>query len=288
MDRKIDAVFANKDAITDYELDGTDGQLYDVYQTSLFGIGENDIVRTSKRTLAMKPASNSYDQDKYATYYANQQKQWSLFKDLVQYYESTVFTGFDVLRLERDGSNFRITKSWSGDMAYKVPASRHVEGYSSLFYTSPGYDVPTYRPPVRTCYEEAVKYLTIEKEDKSYLAGAFNKISSFTDLETHFFEISQRFPKYTRLVNKIHVQMADKSEGDVIDNAKITDVTSATDANVFTNQWIVWYKSITNTYSVEEKQGILNKLWIIYSLIGAGLASIIFLGLKYRKRIAIK
>ena len=294
INKKIDEVFKDRSAITDYTFDATDGQIYDVYLTNLFadmGLAsgeEKNVVRTKKRMLANKPSSNNPDQEKYAKYYENQLKQWNLFKDLVQYYECTPISGFDVIRLEKSSTTFNITKSWSGDMAYKVAESIHYPGYSNEYYSSPGYDIPTHRPSVSNCYEEAAKFLTSDKEDKSYEAGSFNKISSFTNIETKFYEISQRYPKYTRLQNKIHVDMGDKSEGDVIDNSKITDATSANDASVFNNQWIVWYKSLTNSYYVEEKKGEFNKYWLIYSAIGIAIMTIIFLGLKYRKRIALK
>jgi len=290
INKKIDGIFKDKSAVTDYTFDGSSGQLYDVYLSSFFeGIGDDkNVVKTKKRTLAFKPTTNNSDKDDNSVYNENQLKQWNLFKDLVQYYECAAFSGFDVLRLEKNSTTFSITKSWSGDMAYKVAESRHYSGYSSEYYSSPGYDLPTYRPTVGKCYEEAAKYLTSEKEDKSYEAGSFNKISSFTDIETKFYEISQRYPKYMRLLNKIHVDMGNKSEGDVIDNSKITDATSANDAAVFNSQWIVWYKSLTNTYSVEEKKGVFNKYWLIYSAIGIAIMTLIFLGLKYRKRIALK
>ncbi len=288
INKKIDGIFKDKSAVTDYNFDGSNGQLYDVYLSSFFeGIGDDkNVVKTKKRTLAYKPTSNNSESNTY--YYESQLKQWNAFKDLVQYYECEQFSGFDVLRLEKNLNTFSIIKSWSGDMAYKVPESKHYAGYSSEYYSSPGYDISTHRPSVSNCYEEAAKFLTSEKEDKSYEAGSYNKISSFPDIETKFFEIFQRYPKYTRLLNKIHADMGNKSEGDVINNSKITDATSATDANVFNSQWIVWYKSLTNTYSVEEKKGVFNKYWLIYSVIGIALMTLVFFGLKYRKRIALK
>lgn len=287
INKKIDGILKDKSAITDYNFDGSNGQLYDVYLSSIFeGIGDDkNVVKTKKRTLAYKPTSNNSESNSY--YYESQLKQWNAFKDLVQYYECEQFSGFDVLRLEKNLNTFSIIKSWSGDMAYKVPESRHYAGYSSEYYSSPGYDIPTHRPSVSNCYEEAAKFLTSEKEDKSYEAGSYSKISSFPDIETKFYEISQRYPKYTRLLNKIHVDMGNKSEGDVINNSKITDATSATDANVYNSQWIVWYKSMTNTYSIEEKKNILNKYWLIYSAIGMAIATLVYFVLKYRKRISL-
>jgi hypothetical protein len=290
INKKIDEIFKDKSAVTDYTFDGSNGQLLDVYLSSFFeGIGDDkNVVKTKKRILAYKPTSNNSDKDDNSTYNENQLKQWNLFKDFVQYYECDPFSGFNVLRIEKNLTTFSIIKSWSGDMAYKVAESKHYPGYSSEYYSSIGYDIPTHRPSVSNCYEGAAKFLTSEKEDKSYEAGSFNKISSFTDIETKFYEISQRYPKYTRLLNKIHVDMGNKSEGDVIDNSKITDVTSANDASVFNSQWIVWYKSLTNSYYVEEKKGVCNKYWLIYSSIGIAMMTIVFLGLKYRKRISLK
>lgn len=297
INKKVEDFFGEKSAITDFTFDSTDGQLYDVYFTNMMsdmmGLsdnGEKNVVRTKKRSLAFKPFSINNDKEKYEANYENQLKRWNLFKELVQYYECKQFSGFDIIRLEKNSSDyFSATKSWSGDMAYKVAESTHHAGYSSEYFSSPGYDIPTYRPSVSKCYIEAAKFLTSDREDKSYEAGSFNKVLSFTEIASKFYEVSQNFPKYTRLFDKIHVNQGPMlGEGDVIDNSKITDATSASDAAVYNSQWIVWYKSITNTYSIEEKNGIFFKYWGLYSAIGTAIMTLIFFGLKYRKRIAIK
>ncbi len=289
INKKVDLVFQGKNNVSDYSYDGTDGQLYDVYLSSFFeGIGDDkNVVRTKKRTLAYKPAD--VEDDKYVTYNEEKRKQWDLFKGLVQYYETNPFSGFETINAEKNTSTFSITKCWSGDMAYKVPESKHYSGYSSEYYSSPGYDIPTYRPSVGKCYEEAAKFLTVEKADKSYEAGSYNKIYSLPETETKYYEVKQRYPIYTRLGNKIHVNYGKGiGEGDAIDNNKITDATSANDAAVFNSQWIVWYKSITNTYGIEEKSGVFYKYWLIYSVIGFVLISIGFFLQRNRKRISIK
>ena len=173
-------------------------------------------------------------------------------------------------------------------MAYKVPATRHYEGYSNEYFSSPGYDLPTYRPTIGKCYEEAAKFLTSDKEDKSYVAGSFNSISSFKDIETIFFELKQRYPIYTRFPDKIHVYHGEGiGGGDLINEKKITDATSANDSSVFTSQWIVWYKSITNTYEIQEKNGVFIKYWLIYSVIGISISTLIYFFLKFRKRLTM-
>jgi hypothetical protein len=84
------------------------------------------------------------------------------------------------------------------------------------------------------------------------------------------------------------VEWSPGSIGYSVDDEKITDATSASDAYVYTGQWIVWYKSLQNNYEISEKKGIFNTYLLIYSAIGIGIASLIFFILKYRKRIAIK
>ena len=289
INKKIDLVFQGKNAVSDYSYDGTDGQLYDVYLSSFFeSIGDDkNVVRTKKRTLAFKPIDS--EDDKYAAYNEEKRKQWDLFKSLVQYYETNPFSGFETLKAEKNTSSFSITNCWSGDMAYKVPESKHFSGYSSEYYSSPGYDLPTYRPSIGKCYEEAAKFLTVEKPDKSYEAGSYNKIYSLPQTDSKYYEVKQLYPIYSRLGNKIHVNYGKGiGEGDAIDNNKITDATSSSDAAVFNSQWIVWYKSFTNTYGIEEKSGVFYKYWSIYTIIGFILISVVFFLLRNRKRISIK
>jgi hypothetical protein len=265
INKKIDLVFQGKNAVSDYSYDGTDGQLYDVYLSSFFeGIGDDkNVVRTKKRILAYKPAD--VEDDKYTSNNDGKKKQWDLFKSLVQYYETNPFNGFETIKAEKNTSYFTITNCWSGDMAYKVPETKHFSGYSSEYYSSPGYDLPTYRPSVGKCYEEAAKFLTVEEADKSYEAGSYNKIYSIPQTESKYYEVKQHYPIYTRLGDKIHVNYGKGiGEGDAIDNNKITDATSSSDAAVFNSQWIVWYKSVINTYGIEEKSGAFYKYWSIY------------------------
>jgi len=280
INKKIDDIFKSKSAITDYTFDGIDGKLYDVYLGSAWehlGSNDKDVIRTKKIILAFRPNENN-NSDKNA-------KVWDLFKDVVQYYETSPYNGFNVLRLERSSTIFSVTESWSGDMAYKVPEKKHYEGYSSEYFSSPGYDIPTYRPTIGNCYKEAAKFLTSDKEDKSYEAGSYNKILSFDKIESIFFRLKQRFPIYSRLPNKIHVNHGEGiGEGDLINESRITDATSANDSSVQNGQWIVWFKSITNTYEIEEKKEVFFKYWVIYSTIGIAISCLIYFLLKYRKR----
>lgn len=290
INKEIDAAFKERNAVSDYSFSGTDGQLYDVYYSSLFeDIGSNDrnVIRTKKRILAYKPA-DAIDQ-KFELYNDEKKKQWNLFKNLVQYYETEPYYGFETIKAEKSNSTFSIVKCWSGDMAYKVPETKHYAGISNEFYSSPGYNIPTFRPSIGKCYEEAAKFLTVESADKSYEAGAYSVINSLPNTESKFYEVKQRFPIYTRTGNKIHVNWGEGiGEGDAIDNYKITDATSAGDGSVYTSQWVVWYKSITNSYGIEEKKGIFYRYWLIYSAIGFLIIFIFFFFIKNRQRISIK
>lgn len=292
--QKINEMMSGKTAISDYSYDGTQGKLLKVYRSGLFdGIftsGDKDnVVKTQNHDLAYKPNDNIKEGDN--SYYWNEQnrKYWDLFKDLKEYYESDEFTGFTAQKLERNGDIFTVNYMWSGDMAYKVSATKHYEGYSSEYYSSPGYDLPTYRPTIGKCYEEAAKFLTVEDKDKSYLEGSYKKMDGFEYLESDFFEISQLYPKYYKGLDTIYVENGrDENRGFVIDEQRITKQTSRTDAYVFSSQWIVWYKNYTNRYSIEKKKYALLKFSSIYSMIGIFLTFIIFYIIKYRKKIEFK
>jgi len=283
INKKIDAIFKDKSIITDYSYDGTDGKLYDVDLLPL-----NNTIETHNVILAYKPASGSYVDTNNASY-QSQLEQWNTCKEFIQYYESIPFSGFEVLRLEKNSTSYTITESWSGDMAYTAPETKHYDGYSNDYYSSPGYDIPTYRPSVYQCYKNAAEFLTSGRSDSSYEAGGYNKISSFDEIQTGFYEISQLYPKYHRYPNRIHVEINLDDTGNVTDNSfQWTDATSYGDVAISNSQYRVWYKSMTNTYAIEEKSGIFYKYWGIYSVIFITLITLCFFGLKYRKRITFK
>lgn len=292
--QKISELMAGKSAISDYSFNGAEGKLLKVYLAGtfdgIFNTGPKDnIVKTANHDLAYKPNDNIKEGDN--TYYWNEQnrKYWDLFKDLKEYYESEKYSGFTAQKLEKNGDVFTINYMWSGDMAYKVNASKHYEGYSSDYFTSPGYDIPTYRPSIGKCYEEAAKFLTVEDKDKSYLEGSYKKIDHFEYMESDFFKISQQYPKYYRGLDTIYVENREGgNRGHLLDEQKITKQTSRTDAHIFTSQWIVWYKNFTNSYTIEEKPYVFIKYVSIYSLIGIILTIIIFFIIKYRKKIEFK
>jgi hypothetical protein len=287
--KEIDKIFNNKDAISDYSYNGTTGQLYKVFLSSPFKGGEKISIETKKHYLMSKPYLVASAKDYEIEQYNSLLKQWNDFKDLVEYYEADRFVGFTVLRLNKNNDRFSIENKWSGDMAYKVGEYKHYQGYSSDYYKSPGYNIPTNRPAVSVAYKEAAKFLTVENEDKSYEAGSYSKISSFSSKESNFYEIEQEYPRYSYYSDTIFVESKPNGQrSNVIDYSKISRNTSRSDGSIFNNYWIVWFKSYTNNYSIKEKNWILVKKGSIYSIALFAVFLGLFYILRYRKRIQIE
>lgn len=278
--KKIDATMSGKNNISDYSFGSTYGKLYKVYVSDEFPGTKS--ARTEKRVLAYNFGTKTEDSEQ-------EMKTWDLFSSLYEYYESEPYTGFTVYKLSRINDRFKLTYSWSGDMAYKIPEKRFIQGYSSEYFSSPGYEVSNYRPSISKCYEDAAKFLTVEDADNSYLAGSYNTINGFPSLNSDFHEIQQSFPKYYYFADTIFVNhsMGEK-RGYVIDYNKITPQTSRTDSRVFDNKSVVWYKSYTNSYYVVEKEKVFMKKTSIYSGIGIFISCLIFFYVRYKNRIEIK
>lgn len=287
---EVDNLLNGKAAISDYSYSGTTGQLYKVFLSSPLGDGyEKTTVQTKKHFLISKPFLKEDAKDYEVQEYNRLLQQWNDFKEFVEYYESDKYTGFTVLRLEKNFDRYIIETTWSGDMAYKIGEYKHIEGYSSNYYSSPGYDIPTNRPSISEAYKEAAKYLTVENEDNSYEAGSYAKISSLPYMESDFFEIEQDYPRYSYYSDTIFVEhRPNERRGWVIDYYRISSNTSRTDGSVFSGYWKVWYKNYQNKYSIKEKPKVLIKKVSIYSL-GLFLVFIVsFYIFRFRKRIQIQ
>lgn len=285
---QIDNIFNGKTSISDYRKLGNNGILYPVTQVPLFeGTGGEDvIVKTKNATLAIKPTPPNFGED---LNYQNRLKKWNEFKDLVQYYECGLSSGFTTLHITKDGADFTLEESWSGDMAYKVPESIYHPG-RDLGYgvVTDSYTTPTFRPEIFSCYEAAAKYLTVENEDKSYEGGSYEKVDNFKYLSTRFYKIEAIGTKYSHVGNDAYFTSSAGSFNKIIRDSRITDATSADDAAVFTSQWIVWYRTISNNYRLVEDTKAFNKFWEIYSIFGAVLSFLIVVILKYRKKVTLQ
>lgn len=173
---KIDDVFKGKVVISDYLCSREiHGKLYDVVlNPNITFLGEeNPYISENDHIIIWKPRKDPNDKDDYP--YEKNLEQWNLFKNLNQYYETYFGEDFEVLKLTKRSDDFTITTYFSGDMAYKVPETIYHNGFSSEYFSSPGYEIPTYRPSVKKCYEEAAKFLTVEDEDKSYVDNSYCK-----------------------------------------------------------------------------------------------------------------
>jgi hypothetical protein len=288
---EIDNLFKGKTAISDYSYTTTSGEIYKVFLSGFLGLKseEKNIVKTEKHTLSYKPFLKEGAKDYEVQQYNKELKEWNDFKELVEYYEADKYTGFTALRLEKYYDKYTIEDFWSGDMAYKVSEYKHYPGYNSNYYSSPGYDLPTNRPSVSEAYKEAVKFLTVENEDKSYEAGSFSTISAFPHKESNFYEIEQDYPRYSYYSDTIFVEWRpNEQRGHQINYGKISRNTSRKDASVFNGYWIVWYKSYKNKYSIKERDSVFTKKVSLYSIaLSIGFISLFYI-FRYWKRIQIQ
>ncbi len=291
---EINLLFKEKSAISDYLVeDYSDGKLYDV----IYHSGDskdpifkgNNYVTVNNIIIASKPYIDPSNSDNY--WYDKKLKQWETFKNLKQYYIKGpyIFGGFTALKASRVDDTFSIEEFYGGDMAYKVPEKIHHSGTNYGYFSTPGYDLPTYRPSIQNCYKKAAEFLTKKDKDSTYVPGSYLKISDLMigRYNNDFYEISQYGDKYFYLTDTIKVVKENGERSYVIDNDKITESTSRNDANVYNSDWIVWYKSVNNNFEIKPKKWVFFKYWGIYSIIGIILSFIVFFIIKNRKRIVI-
>ena len=291
----INALFKDKSSISDYSVeDYSDGTLYDVVyhaadtKDPIFK-GDNFVTVNNKR-IASEPYKDTSNSDNY--WYNKELKQWDIFKNLKQYFIKAKYSddGFTALNLWRNEDVFTIVTYFGGDMAYKVPEKIHRSGTNYGYFSTPGYDIPTYRPSIKNCYIGAAKFLTKEDKDSTYVPGSYSKILDFHlgHYKNNFYEINQIDDKYVRFGDTIHVIRPNGDKNYVIDDNKITSSTSRNDGYVFTSDWIVWYKSYYNRYSLEPKKWAFLIYFSIYSTIGIIISIIIYFIMKNRKRIVLE
>lgn len=91
---------------------------------------------------------------------------------------------------------------------------------------------------------------SIEKPDKSYVAGAFDKISSFDEIRTQYHYIDNIKPtSYSQ------------------QSIDLKAWNSISDQSVFNNQWIVWHAEKGKHFEIVENAKAINYKWFIYSSI---------------------
>lgn len=239
IENKIDRIFQGKDEICDYKNSGVRGTLH----TNGDGGGILNLL---------------LEKDNEG-------------KELVQYYNCTS-GGFTVLTLTKKNNGFDLVESNSNNMGYKIPESRWTAGKDYGYgINTPGYSTPTFRESVQAAYDGAMKYISSEKENKSYVAGSYDKINTFDEIRTPFYYIGNIEP--TKYSSTSTNSKSWKSLGN---------------GAVFNNQWIVWYTYSGRHYEIIEEYSIFNKRWLIYSLIGSILAALLYILIRYRRNIAFQ
>jgi hypothetical protein len=265
----INVLFNGKTSISDYYCgENLNGKLYDVIYSpadNIYGTSLNNAsVKANGKILAFEPSQGENDKDGY--WYEEKLKQWGIFKNLNQYFIKEQYpSGFEALNLWRSSDSFTIIKYYGGDMAYKVPEKTRQKGTNYGYFTTPSYDVPTYRPSVNKCYEEAAKFLTKEDKDSTYIPGSYSKILGFKlgELNNDFYQINQIGDEYFQIGDTLHVIRIDGNKSYVIDSDKITSSTSRGDAYVYNSQWLVWYKSYSNQFDIEPIKWVFLKYFSI-------------------------
>lgn len=171
--------------------------------------------------------------------------------------------GFQILTLTKTLAGYDILATQSKNMAFKVSENHRIGGEF-------GITVPTYRGTVQGTYNIALEYLTSDKENKSYSAGTYDKIKNFQELSSSFHKIENIAP--SKMLS-----------GSV--NSKSW---TGRDGSVFNSNYILWYDNFGEHYEVTLDQSHVYKVWLIYSCIGSLIALIVYLILRYRKRVDLK
>jgi GYF domain 2 len=294
--QEINDIFKGKKSVSDYITDDDIEEKGDLFKVVYHSENKSDLinwhdayVEANGIILSSKPYKNESDHDSY--FYKNELKQWNLFKNLNQYFVKSDYPdGFTVLNLWRSDDSFTVVSYYGGDMAYKVPAKTHYSGTNYGYFTTPGYDISSNRPSIKTCYEEAAEFIANGEKDSSYVPDTYLKILGFNlgRYESDFYEIKQTGDEYVKWRDTIHVIRPNGDRTYVINKNKITASTSKDDGYVQNSQWIVWYKSFHNTYSLQTKKWAFFIYSSIYSVVLFLLFLIVYFVFKNKKRFILE
>lgn len=228
LEEKVNDVFAGKEEICDYTKSGVKGELKKPSDIFLFSKKDNE------------------DNELYEYYYCES-------------------GGWTVYTLKKLNFGYDLIESSSTNMGFKVPESTYRAGTDYGYgYSTPGYSIPTYRGSVQNAYNEAMEYISVEKEDKSYVAGSYNRIIKFDELYSDLHYIDNIHP--TRYTSASVNSKSWESLGE---------------ASVFNKDWIVWYKQSGRHFEIVlDKDEYLKKLLINLG-IGIVIAILAFILWKY-------
>jgi hypothetical protein len=152
--------------------------------------------------------------------------------------------GWTVYTLKKLSFGYDLIESSSTNMGFKVPESTYLAGTDRYGYRPPGFSIPIYRGSVQNAFDEAMEFISVKKEDKSYIAGSYNKIITFDELYSDLHYIENIHPtRYT--------------------SASVNSKFWEREASVFNKNWIVWYKQRGRHYEIVlDKDEYLKKLLI--------------------------
>lgn len=180
-------------------------------------------------------------------------------KELYEYFDCNS-GGWTVYTLRKTFNGFEEVWSTSTDMGFKVPEKNYHEGVNYGFgYTSPSYEIPTFRGTVQEAYNGALNHVAVNNKNNSYLAGSLNAIQEFDFLHNELYFLKS-FNSWESDINHF----------------------------VYNNMWIVWYKNRGWNYEITFAKKEYQKRLYLNIGIAIGLSFICFLLVKYGRKIEIK
>jgi hypothetical protein len=290
--KRIDTILNGNNSVCDYVKSGEKGELLDAYmdEVKLFGLHTgNSELRTDKFSLAEKPKGDEdINNPQWGDYYKSKIKKWNRLKDVKQYFESDMFSGFDMVVLKKNEESYSVVNLWSGDMAYLVPERNYYKGYQDEYFSSPGYSLPTGRPGIEMCYEKAAEFI-IKDGGHVRVDDSYSKINAIPFMTSKFYKLDQGSFQSRRLADSIFIKYEkDGQYNKAINQDPITKRTNLGDASIFNSQWIVWYKEIDNSYFIAPVKYSFLKYSIINSLVVTFFMVLINLIIVYRKKVVFE
>ena len=236
---KVEDIFGGKDEICDFKKSGVNGDL-----------------RKPKDIPFFEFVINKKDNEGNALYE----------------YFNCISGGWRVYTLKKLNNGYEYLESYSTNMGFKVPESIQQPGTDFGYgLKSPSYSISTYRGTVQNAYNKAMEYISVEKNNNSYVAGSYNKIFTFDELYTDLHHIANIEP----------TQYSSASE-----NTKAWE--TLFEASVFNKNWIVWYRNKGRHFEIVFNKESYYKILGRNIAIGIGIALLAFLIWIYSKRIELK
>ena len=269
INKTIDNFFRGKNAVCDFTDYPFTVNLYPVEKKMEYlfikpngdvDIKPRNVVRVKNKELAAEPSVQEFVGGQESEEYQRQKSIWADFKDLVDYYK-LISGGFQIMKISKKYRGFDVVTINPCNMGFKVPKSNSVVDKGLAEQFAPTDFTRNERGTVEEAYDETKLQLTVLNPDKSYRRGAYDSILLFrtSSIGTEFFRISV---------------------------TSISDLNSINNSYTLSNgKYIVWIKEKGSHIYILETEGVFNKKWAIYSLIGSVISTLIYFFIRYRKKI---